>query len=1094
MSSFIFDNVQAEEYFDKVISITRPSSPSVTLQTMKIKGKTGTYFFDKDVDDYVIEIRCLVSGEGSDYEEKFQNLWSKIREINRWLLTDEPKKLILTDEPDLYYMAIVTGEITVEEILEHGFLTISFYCPDGYAFGETVNQRLASIGLSFERDGVRYRNDGSEVTPNFPVYGSGLLNHAVLIEEGTTNLLPSSDNPTTENFTFTAGDDYYLSYIGNSVDIKHSKTHSITQTQLQKEGIDFSRTDSENSDFTGTFNQTQFVDDHIEVETSGTDYEITQNATKLVPNQPDIDNVFDNSQASWSGVIVADNMVSLDVPGWDIYDDMSDYNRNWVLISGAPPSTIIQEDGYVRIEQDNLPDTTGIRILNAEYPSTTAFRARGSGVIRHVLADGNNFCYVVVPIDSNWAWYQFIFVDENTVQVYKNGVAQSATVINGTTTISHMAFTLPAGTAGEFEIDQFYYRKGENLDAPPTNGEYIGQYTSKGFSLNSVGIARGSYFLYEFDDYSSDESNSVTIEYQLGADDGIGGINWDPSWTTHTGDSGDSIEIIAQGSDLTDKYFRYRFTFTTLDPGAILDLSWVTSGVLSGYYLNGSYESQAISLSSVGKASNTKIEWDENLNDGTVEVEVAFSSDSYSNWYSCENGGVIPNITQSTDLSSLSMKYKITLITDAYSTPEVSNISVELVTGYKTQQIVNLGYTDFLGTSSTRDSMITYSKTEPPNTSVTVQYSLDGANWYNCTSGQPFLPSPQDWIIGISFRYILSTTDTNFTPTIGNSLTWSVTQSEPNKIKIFTENLTLVPNQIDRWQLEKKTYGTGWQKYGTAREPEILKMPSYNLNSENKGTIEFWAKIGPDGREKVLVCSDSTNKPFHIKQLSNNNIELKLDGQTWDDITGINSNDWHYFVLTWDGAEMTFYLDGVQKKSNTYGSFISFGDLENLIFGCDTDKTKHINNYIDEIVIHDNPVDSEYVADYYNDPVEHEITTDTLIFHLDNNLNSAGDSNITVRGSAPTFPIITVEFTDEVNYFNITNGVDHIQIDRTFEVGDVLVIDCERNLVTVNGSVSAGMSYLSLDSDFFEIKTGQQLTATPQGSGEVNVNYVERWK
>ena len=191
---------------------------------------------------------------------------------------------------------------------------------------------------------------------------------------------------------------------------------------------------------------------------------------------------------------------------------------------------------------------------------------------------------------------------------------------------------------------------------------------------------------------------------------------------------------------------------------------------------------------------------------------------------------------------------------------------------------------------------------------------------------------------------------------------------------------------------------------------------------------------------------------------------------------------------------MNFYLDGVQKKSNTYGSLISFGDLENLIFGCDTDKTKHINSYIDEIVIHDNPVDSEYVEDYYNDPVEHEITTDTLIFHLDNNLNSAGDSNITVRGSAPTFPIITVEFTDEVNYFNITNGVDHIQIDRTFEVGDVLVIDCERNLVTVNGSVSAGMSYLSLDSDFFEIKTGQQLTATPQGSGEVTVNYVERWK
>src|SRR5690606_38633443 len=131
-----------------------------------------------------------VSGEGEDLEEKFQNLWSKIREVNRWLLTDEPKKLVLTDEPNLYYNAIVTDKISVEEILEHGFLTIQFYCPDGYAFGETKNQRVSNSGLSFEREGVRYRNDGTEVTPNFPVFGAGKIDQAILIEEGTTNLLP----------------------------------------------------------------------------------------------------------------------------------------------------------------------------------------------------------------------------------------------------------------------------------------------------------------------------------------------------------------------------------------------------------------------------------------------------------------------------------------------------------------------------------------------------------------------------------------------------------------------------------------------------------------------------------------------------------------------------------------------------------------------------------------------------------------------------------------------------------------------------------------------------------------------------------------
>jgi predicted phage tail component-like protein len=1092
LSSFIFDDITAEQYFDKVISITRPSSPSIDLDTIKIKGKVGTYLFDKNVNEYVVEVRCLVSGEGDDLEEKFQNLWSKIREINRWLLTDEPKKLILTDEPDLYYMAIVTGEITVEEILEHGFLTISFYCPDGYAFGETVNQRLASIGLSFERDGVRYRNDGSEVTPNFPVYGAGLLNQAVLIEEGTTNLLPSSDNPTTENFTFTIGDDYYLSYIGDSVDIKHSKTHSITQTQLEKEGTDLTRFDTDEEDFDGTFSQLGFVDDHIEVLGAGTDFDTVQDTTKLSPLEPDNDSQFDNSEASANGVIYEWGGLKLDVPTWDMYDNMSDYSINWSLLSGASPLSISQGADSVTITQNNTSNDAGIYNLYAWGPITGAFRARGSGTVHFVVADGATICSVPIPIDSNWAWYYVrINEDFDEAHLYKNGVSQSISITIDETSNDYVAFILPESTTSELEIDQVYLIKGDDLGAPPSNGIYTGTYTSKPFSLNDVGVARWSYFAYGDEIHTSDGSANITLEYQLGEDDGNGGIIWDAGWTTH---EGEDIEVIELGQDLTDTYIRYRFIFTTSDPGGELRLWWASFGVSSGYYSSGSYTSDPISLSSVGKAADTEISWNETLNGGTVAVEVAFSNDSYSNWYPCTNGGSIPNISQSTDLSSLSMRYRVTLNSIIYQTPEVSDIEMYLKSGYKASQTFNLGFTDFLGTDKTRDSLITFSKTEPAGTSVLVEYSLDGIDWYPCTSGQPFLPSPQEWLLGLNFRYTLSTTDTNFTPTIGNSLTWSVTQSEPNKIKIFTGNLTLVPNQIDRWQLEKKTYGTGWQKYGTAREPEILKMPAYNLNSENKGTIEFWAKIGSDSREKVLACSDSTNKPFHIKQLSNNNIELKLDGQTWNDITGIDSNDWHYFVLTWDGAEMTFYLDGVQKKSNTYGSLISFGDLGNLIFGCDTNKTKHINSYIDEIVIHDNPVDSEYAEDYYNEPVEHEITTDTLIFHLDNNLNSSGDANITVRGSAPTFPTITVEFADEVNYFNITNGVDHIQIDRTFEVGDVLMIDCERNLVTVNGSVSAGMSYLSLDSDFFEIKTGQQLTATPQGSGEVTVNYVERWK
>src|SRR5690606_36201686 len=231
---FKFDGIHATEMVDKVLDVVRPGAAPLSARLLEIPDRPGAYDFGTDRKPYQIEARLLIKGK--DREE----LWSKVRAVNAWLIKKELKKHELDDEPGLYYMARVDDAIDLEEILEFGFATVKFIAPDADAYGETKQERVDSPGMIFERDSARYKEHGDFITANYPYFKEGKFGQAVLVEEGTENLLPSASAPAPEEMSLSPSDEYYLTTIGGSATIEHKKVEEINRT-LDKEGQDISQ-------------------------------------------------------------------------------------------------------------------------------------------------------------------------------------------------------------------------------------------------------------------------------------------------------------------------------------------------------------------------------------------------------------------------------------------------------------------------------------------------------------------------------------------------------------------------------------------------------------------------------------------------------------------------------------------------------------------------------------------------------------------------------------------------------------------------------------------------------------------------------------
>lgn len=237
MTGFSFNGGHTSAYNLTVLNIKRSLHAPVKPRLITAPGKAGAYNFNNpDIDMLVFDVQVLLLERGNrEYHETR-------RKIARWLFTEEEKPLVFDDEPDKTYLAMLSGETNIDRFGSSGTATIIFVCSDPYARGETKTQRIANPGMVFLREGVRYRNDGSIVTGNHPVFKDGKYGQAVAVEEGTTNMLRSASLPTRETVAVRTGEDYYLSTVNGYGEVRHMKTHVIEEAnrRLAKAGRDVS--------------------------------------------------------------------------------------------------------------------------------------------------------------------------------------------------------------------------------------------------------------------------------------------------------------------------------------------------------------------------------------------------------------------------------------------------------------------------------------------------------------------------------------------------------------------------------------------------------------------------------------------------------------------------------------------------------------------------------------------------------------------------------------------------------------------------------------------------------------------------------------
>ncbi|MCS1350326.1 distal tail protein Dit [Mechercharimyces sp. CAU 1602] len=1082
--SFTFNGVHSDEHNLTVTKTDSQVLPPRQLQTIEVPARAGTLYYGAEKGARIFTLHCALIGE-TDFEHR-------IRLIAEWLDVDEPAPLVFNTEADKTYYAVVNDTPTLDRVGTYGEFSIQFYCADPHAFGEVKTQPIANPDAVFVRQGIRYREDGTEVTENYPVYKDGKFGKAVLIEEGTENLLTTASLPSNEEVAVDVGEEYSLSIVDGSAKIEHTEVYEINAT-LEKEGVDFEGYVDQGWQSGTHVNTVEADNDYLELAKTGEDLRLI--------------NGTDSEWADSSNTLVDTtsengNLVLSNLPSWDVEEKMEDYTDTWQIAGQGYGGTVTQKTNYVEIIDggSGVSGNFGMELLDQTvFPVTMDFRVRcrDNTDAYVVIEDDIDYIKVKLPSTSGeWVWHRIICHSSSSMTKYVDGVEVSGGWWKGDSKVNQIQFYIdgPDGY-GDFDIGPTYIAFGEDLGAPPSNHEYEGKWTTDYISVSSVdtyesvGVGWGASYPAPFsaDDYT------ITWESQLK----IGGA--EQGWKDF---DKDNIVGLSKGDDVSNVEVCFRITLKSRDSCFSPRIYRAEYTLYSGYETAGYRESAPIDISQVGKASRTELTWfvSDEPTGTSAKVETQVSLDGGSSWSEYTevviSSDPIPDISQDTDLSNAYLRYKWTLTTtDISETPSIDRMDYDLFTGYKPSQTIDIETVDVGSIGEVESSFIEWSEDVQPNTNIKIETSIDGTNYKEATIGSSFLV-PNENLSGKSLylRYTIETSDTAVAPTL-NNIAWKIAQQEETRISPATSTLSLTPANVSRWQLEKKPFPTGWQAYGSPRNGECIYVKTDEVLNETEGTIEFWVYEEGDSPVQRYMIDLNGNSRMSLYRSTDGNYVIYFNGEEVMS-SSAPSIGWHAITIRWNGTEVTLFVDGIEMDSEVLTQSVSFYEATRLYVGCDQHGANQWNSLIDDMRISNIARADEEIAIGYNSGESFEVddfTTYKVTF--DSALASATDSSMIVEGTAPVQPIFTVSIVKSASYLKVSDGIHYVyvtpEVGEEFVVGDVIVIDNERAKVTHNGTLNMP----DLDSDFFTIPKGEtEFIVEPSGVARIEASFTERWK
>lgn len=147
--------------------IRRYLLPPIQLDTEEF-GSDGALLLDSRFEPSTIETDILLLDEEGDKATSRMHTARVRRQLSALLYRRETKPLILPDEPDVHYMALLSGQSTIDTLFYGKEATLEWTCPDPVAYGRS-HKRISNGGIeSILIDGTYPTNPIIEVSAQGP--------------------------------------------------------------------------------------------------------------------------------------------------------------------------------------------------------------------------------------------------------------------------------------------------------------------------------------------------------------------------------------------------------------------------------------------------------------------------------------------------------------------------------------------------------------------------------------------------------------------------------------------------------------------------------------------------------------------------------------------------------------------------------------------------------------------------------------------------------------------------------------------------------------------------------------------------------------
>lgn len=1034
--------------------------------------------------------------------------------VAAWLDTDNPAPFFYEETPERVYQAVVNGAAELAKGEADSEFEVTFVAPDPVATGEEVTKSVETPKSTFDRASVRYDDNGDAINANQPLYREGKFGKAVLVEEGTTNLLQTSNVPAEEVATLTQGKTHTLTTVGGSATISHRKTHILTERALPKDGTDITdKTDTTNYSEKGTFNRTSTTatDKKLNLALSGTDqameygdivgYDSHGGGThEGTMNYPFTD---------WLYLLPPENMD----PEYD--DGMSDYlGEDWRKMGSS--AVIRQNSSSVTIEALTPVAESGGSGLYRDHGSTSekwtfiflyeaVVVGTGETGNQAWISTGSTAIRAKLPATNGRPKWGVIRRNGSTYNFFVNGEDHSNLLEVASTTSTRTQFYHQQNRTGRLIIHHATFFADQYLSDYPAGGLFEWSWTSPEAAMPAPFTCwrtQGRVTPLPYDKEPGTTYQHI-VEYRI-YDPGNGWGDWE-TWDFPLSGTYHIFNAFPKDRYISGWRFQVRHTFRSEHPAPGMGIGnqrWVHN---PGFHLVGDYTlKKPIPLSGLGRFLSAEMSVSSGFSGSySSDLEIWFGDGPDSEnitWVktthpidSSPKTISIPGINKGDSAAGKWLSFRMILATtDCGTSPTTAYIHFQATSTHKTTHTVTLSPVDVSDIGTAVDSLFSASPVTPAGTSVVYERSIDGGQtWEPVANGEKLLPVETD-LTGktVQTRYTMSTTDPLFTPDPGETIRWEIQQPGADSVIPATPETVFRPvGAVKRWQLEAKPYATSWQKHVSKREPENLYFPISGIIMNESGTVEVWAE--DSGLDSLRQIFDVAGRFALWRDFGR--YFLRMNGEIVATVPA-NKTGWRFFAMRWSGREAALFVDGEKQWSGTLDE--AFSVPESLFYlGSNREKANQWNGLIDAFRISDTArTDGEIqaAATATTPPKVDNHTTYLLLF--DDSYQS--EPTFEVGGTARTWPVVNAIIERDLESdFQISHddlGL-FVKIKGPFKAGDHVTFISETGKLVINNQTT--MNRLTIKSRPFPFLPGaNRISASPPGVGKLTATWKERWK